>query len=116
MNDYFFILISNESSPASSRGVQRPAALGAVLGLRGPEPQKALVLRLVRPRGGGTSHGEVIGSEAPLSCPYGFPKCVEILAEGPRHVFTACRDGRVRKYERAVILSIVEQQLTLQRK
>ena len=35
------------------------------------------------------------------------------LAEDPRCVYTACRDGRVRKYDRAVLLRIVEQQLQL---
>ena len=31
------------------------------------------------------------------------------LAEDPDYVYTACRDGRVRKYERAVISNFVEQ-------
>ena len=33
------------------------------------------------------------------------------LAEDPHYVYTACRDGRVRKYDRAAILKIVQQQL-----
>ena len=35
------------------------------------------------------------------------------LAEDPHYVYTACRDGRVRKYDRAAILKIVQQQLTV---